>query len=288
MTEETTAMHDPTGTPPWLGHAQPQLMGVLNVTPDSFSDGGRWVTVDQAVAQAERMVLEGAAFVDIGGESTRPGSVEVSLQQELDRVIPVLEALSQRLDVVLSIDTSKPEVMREAVAAGAGFINDVYGLRRPGALEAAAQLGVPVCLMHMRGEPGSMQDQPAYADVVTEVEQFLLARAKAAEQAGIAAGHIVLDPGFGFGKSLQHNLDLLRATDRLAGHGYPLLAGLSRKSMLQPITGRAVDERLAGSLALAMLAAQGGAQIIRVHDVAETTDVLKVLQAFCPIVRPAG
>lgn len=263
-------------------------MGVLNVTPDSFSDGGRWFGRDDALRRAARMVAEGADIIDIGGESTRPGAEEVSEQEELDRVIPVLEALSGEIDALLSVDSSKPAVMREAAAAGAGMINDVFALRRAGALEAAGELGLPVCLMHMQGAPRTMQTDPRYADVVGEVEDFLLGRAAAAEAAGVDRDAIVLDPGFGFGKNLDHNLALLRALPRLCVHGYPVLAGLSRKSMLQALTGRAVEDRLAGSLALALAAARGGASIVRVHDVAETVDVLRVMAAAWPEAPPPG
>jgi dihydropteroate synthase len=228
------------------------------------------------------MAAAGADIIDIGGESTRPGASETSVQQELDRVIPVIEALWAETRIPLSIDTSKPEVMKEAVAAGAGMINDVHALQREGAMEFAAQLNLPVCLMHMRGDPRSMQQEPEYTDVVAEVETFLLSRAGVAESAGIAAHNILLDPGFGFGKLLDHNLALLRDLSRLAGHGYPVLAGLSRKSMLGLITGREVDQRLSGSVTLAVLAIQAGASIVRVHDVAETRDAVKVLEAISP------
>jgi dihydropteroate synthase len=266
----------------------PRVMGVLNVTPDSFSDGGRWLGREPALRHVASMVAEGADIIDIGGESTRPGAAEVPEQQELDRVVPVLEALRGEFDVTLSIDTSKPGVMREAVAAGAGMINDVFALRRKGALQVAAELAVPVCLMHMQGAPRSMQKDPRYDDVVGEVEAFLLERAASAQAAGIDRGHIVLDPGFGFGKTLDHNLALLRHLPRLCSHGYPVLAGLSRKSMLQALTGRTVEQRLAGSLALGLAAARGGAAIIRVHDVAETVDVLRVMAAAWPEGALAG
>jgi dihydropteroate synthase len=265
-----------------------RVMGVLNVTPDSFSDGGRWLGREAALRHAESMIREGADIIDVGGESTRPGADAVPEQQELDRVIPVLEALAAAFDVTLSVDTSKATVMRAAVAAGARMLNDVYALRRPGALEAAAELGVPVCLMHMQGEPRSMQAEPSYGDVVAEVEAFLLERAAAAEAAGVARSHIVLDPGFGFGKTPEHNLALLRALPRLVGAGYPVLAGLSRKRLLETLTGRPVDQRLAGSLALAVVVARGGASIIRVHDVAETVDVLRVIAAAWPEDGPSG
>ncbi|MEE4174708.1 MAG: dihydropteroate synthase [Xanthomonadales bacterium] len=260
----------------------PRVMGVLNVTPDSFSDGGRWLGRDAAMRHAAAMVREGADIIDVGGESTRPGARAVSEQQELDRVIPVLEALAAEFDVVLSVDTSKAAVMRAAVAAGAGMLNDVCALRQPGALSAAGELGVPVCLMHMQGEPRSMQENPRYDDVVREVLDFLLERAAAAEDAGVSRSEIVIDPGFGFGKTPEHNLALLRALPRFTEAGYPVLAGLSRKRLLETLTGRPVEQRLAGSLALALAAARGGASIIRVHDVPETVDVLRVMAAAWP------
>ena len=259
---------------------RPRIMGIVNVTPDSFSDGGRFDSVEAAVAHALTLAMEGADILDIGGESTRPGADDVSLQQELDRVVPVIEALAARCEVPISVDTSKPEVMRAAVAAGAGMINDVYALRREGALEAAAELAVPVCLMHMQGEPRSMQADPHYDDVVGEVHRFLAERVFACEMAGIDKRRVVLDPGFGFGKTLQHNLLLLRQLSRFVDLGRPLLAGLSRKSMIATLTGReAAADRVNGSLAAAMIAAQNGASILRVHDVAATRDALCVLQA---------
>ncbi len=260
--------------------AGPLLMGVLNVTPDSFSDGGKWLGRTAAIDHALAMVEAGAAIIDIGGESTRPGAAAVSEQEELDRILPVIEALSGATDAVISIDSSKAGVMTAAARAGAGLINDVYGLRRPGALEAAAATGLPVCLMHMQGEPRTMQSAPCYEDVVTEVESFLLERARLAQAAGIERSRILLDPGFGFGKTLAHNLALLRGLPRLCDHDYPVLAGLSRKSMLQALTDRAVGDRLAGSLALGQAALQGGAAILRVHDVAEHWDMLRVYAAL--------
>ncbi len=254
-------------------------MGVLNVTPDSFSDGGRYVTLQGALAQARAMVNDGAAVIDVGGESTRPGAQPVDLQQELDRVVPLIEKLHAELDVLISIDTMKPEVMRAAVAAGAGLVNDVLALQTPGALHVVAGTGAAVCLMHMQGSPQTMQAQPHYADVVGEVEAFLLQRMQFCVDAGIPRDRIVLDPGFGFGKSLQHNLDLLAGLPRLAGHGFPVLAGLSRKSMLGKLLGRPVEQRLAGSLALATIAVQRGARIIRSHDVAPTCDAVAVAWA---------
>jgi len=254
-------------------------MGILNVTPDSFSDGGRFDRLDDALRHAERMVAEGADILDIGGESTRPGAQAVSELEEIDRVVPVIEAIASRIDVPVSVDTSKAGVMQAAVKAGACMINDVNALRGEAALEVAASLDVPVCLMHMQGEPRTMQKDPRYDDVVTEVGDFLLRRAAACEAIGIPHAKIVLDPGFGFGKTLAHNLSLLRELPALVEHGYPVLVGISRKSMLGMITGREVGERLAGSLAVALLALQGGAAILRVHDVAETLDVVKIWQA---------
>lgn len=263
-----------------LDLTQPRIMGILNITPDSFSDGGRFLHADAALRQAERLVDEGADILDIGGESTRPGALAVPEQQEIERVAPVIEAIAARIEVPVSVDTSKPGVMRAAVSAGACMINDVNALRAEGAVQTAAELAVPVCLMHMQGEPRTMQQSPSYDDVVGEVRAFLLQRAQACEAAGIPRHAISLDPGFGFGKTLAHNLRLLRGLPVLADTGYPVLAGLSRKSMLGAITGREVAQRLPASLAVALLALQGGASILRVHDVAETVDVLKVWQAF--------
>lgn len=262
-----------------LNLSAPVVMGILNVTPDSFSDGGRFNQRDAALAQARQMVADGAAIIDIGGESTRPGAVPVSPQQELDRVLPVVEALNAELDVVLSLDTSTPAVMTAGAAAGAGLINDVRALTRPGALAAAAATGLPVCLMHTQGEPDVMQDAPSYEDVVAEVEQYLLTRLAAAEAAGIARSQLLIDPGFGFGKTDPHNLRLLQELPRLARFGVPLLVGLSRKSLVGRTLSRPVDERLAGSLALAVLAAERGAHIVRVHDVRETVDALRMTRA---------
>jgi len=263
-----------------LDLAQPVVMGVLNITPNSFSDGGRYFDTDAALVQALAMVREGAAIIDVGGESTRPGAEPVSLQQELDRVLPVIERLHSQCDAVLSIDTLKPEVMRAAVAAGAGLINDVNALRAEGALEAAACVDAALCLMHMQGEPRTMQQAPHYQNVVTEVGDFLLQRAQACMHAGISAQRLCLDPGFGFGKTTAHNLALLAALPQLTAGPYPVLAGLSRKSMLQSLTGRAVGERLAGSVALATAAVLGGARIIRAHDVAATVDAVRVAHAI--------
>ncbi|WP_267225836.1 dihydropteroate synthase [Dyella silvae] len=259
---------------------RPRVVGILNVTPDSFSDGGSHATVEEAVAHGLRMVEEGADMLDIGGESTRPGSEDVPLNEELRRVVPVLEQLAARTTVPLAIDTSKPEVMRAAVAAGAGMINDVYALRREGALDAAAELRVPVCLMHMLGEPRSMQDQPHYDDVVGEVHRFLTDRLFACELAGIDRRKVMVDPGFGFGKTLEHNLALLRALEQFANLGSGVYAGLSRKSMIGAMTGRQVPaERAAGSVAAALIAVQRGARVVRVHDVAATVDALAVWHA---------
>ncbi len=262
-----------------LDFPRPQIMGVINTTPDSFSDGGRFFDSASALEHARRLIDEGADILDIGGESTRPGADPVPLEEELRRTIPLIEAIRRFSHIPISIDTSKPEVMRAAAQAGASLINDVWALRRPGALEAAAETGLPVCLMHMQGDPGSMQQQPRYNDVVAEVSDFLLRRAEAARQAGIARQALLLDPGFGFGKTLEHNLALFRALPRLRALGYPLLVGVSRKSMIGQITGREVDQRLPGSLALAALAARDGADVIRVHDVAETRDALAIVQA---------
>ncbi len=259
-------------------------MGVLNVTPDSFSDGGRFSDVGRAVEHAQRMQEEGAAIIDVGGESTRPGAVPVGAEEELGRVIPVIERLSGRLSAVISVDTSKPEVMRAAAEAGAGLINDVRALAAPGALQTVAGTRCAVCLVHMQGEPATMQHEPRYADVVSEVRAFLLARAHACRDAGVAEDRIAVDPGFGFGKTLAHNLELLRQLPQLAQIGFPVLVGLSRKSSLAALTGRAAGDRLAGSLALATIAVWNGARIIRAHDVAATLDAVKVAAA----VRPPG
>ncbi len=266
-----------------------QVMGIVNVTPDSFSDGGRHDTVEAAVAHGLRLAAEGAAILDVGGESTRPGAEPVALEEELRRVVPVIEALARKGAVPISIDTSKPEVMRAAVAAGAGMINDIRALREPGALDVAAELGVPVVLMHMRGEPRSMQQAPDYDDVVGEVHRFLAERIFAAEMAGIDKRRLVLDPGFGFGKNTAHNLQLLAELERLGGFGLPVLAGLSRKRSIGEITGRAAPlERVSGSVAAHLIAAQRGARILRVHDVAATVDAVKVWEALPPpAARPA-
>ena len=262
-----------------LDLSQPRVMGILNVTPDSFSDGGRFLAREAALDQARSMAAAGAAIIDVGGESTRPGAEPVSEAEELERVIPVIEALRHEIELPISVDTSKPAVMREAVRVGAGLINDVNALRAPGALEAAAEAGVPVCLMHMQGEPRTMQRDPRYQDVVAEVRDFLADRIAACVAAGIPAKRLLVDPGFGFGKTLEHNLTLLRRLHELTSLGRPLLVGLSRKSMLGALTGRPVEARQAASVAAAVLAAERGAAIIRVHDVAETVDALAVTRA---------
>ncbi len=259
--------------------ARPQVMGILNVTPDSFSDGGCFADPRAACAHAWAMVEAGADLIDVGGESTRPGADPVSLQEELERVIPVITALAGSLPVPISVDTSKPQVMRAAVAVGAGLINDVYALRTPEALAAAVQLGVPVCLMHMAGEPRSMQAAPAYADVVAEVYRFLAERIDQCVRAGLPRERLIIDPGFGFGKKLEHNLSLLAHLAVFADLGVPILVGLSRKSMVGALTGRPPGERLAASLAAAVLALERGAVILRVHDVAETRDAVAVWDA---------
>jgi dihydropteroate synthase len=263
-----------------LDLGRPAVMGVLNVTPDSFSDGGRFLDADAAVADGERMAADGAAFIDVGGESTRPGSAPVDEAEELRRVMPVIERLARRLEVPVSIDTRKPGVMRAALAAGAALVNDVGALQAPDALDAVAASGAAVCLMHMRGEPGTMQDAPVYEDVVGEVRQFLRRRVAACEASGIARARIVIDPGFGFGKTLEHNLALLAGLQELAADGLPVLVGLSRKRMIGALTGRPGGERLAGSLAAAVVAVQSGALIVRAHDVRETVDALSIVAAL--------
>ena len=262
-----------------LDLARPRVMGILNVTPDSFSDGGRFSEPDRALRQAERMVDDGADILDVGGESTRPGAEAVSLDEELERVVPIIERLATRFDVPVSIDTSKPEVMRAAVAAGAAMVNDVNALRAPDAIATVAGLGVPVCLMHMQGEPRTMQQSPQYDDVVADIIDYLAARVAACEGGGIARAHLLLDPGFGFGKTLEHNLALLARLRDFARLGMPLLVGISRKSMLGAVTGRDVEDRVAASVAAALMAVERGAAILRVHDVAPTVDALKVWRA---------
>jgi dihydropteroate synthase len=257
----------------------PVVMGILNVTPDSFSDGGRFAQRDAALAHARRMVAEGAAIVDVGGESTRPGASPASLDEELARVIPVIETLRAESPVFISVDTSKPAVMRAAVRAGADIINDVRALAEPGAIEAAAETRAGVCLMHMRGEPRTMQDAPRYDDVLAEVSAFLAARIAACRSAGIEMARIAVDPGFGFGKTAAHNLELLKQLGRFESLGAAVAVGLSRKSMLAKLTGRSVDDRTAGSVALAAIAVLNGARIVRAHDVAATLDAVRVAAA---------
>jgi dihydropteroate synthase len=257
---------------------------VINLTPDSFSDGGSlWQdgrpATDRVLRRAERMLADGADILDLGGESTRPGAAPVSVQEECDRVLPALEAIAARLDVIVSVDTSTPEVIRAAAAAGAGLLNDVRSLARPGAMAAAAVTGLPVCLMHMRGEPATMQKEPVYRDVCAEVREFLLERVSDCESAGIPRGLLLLDPGFGFGKTLEHNLELFRGLPGLVGLGLPVLIGVSRKSMIGRILGRDTRQRLAGGLALATLAAQQGVAVVRTHDVRATRDVLAMVAA---------
>lgn len=258
---------------------RPLIMGVVNVTPDSFSDGGHFLRTEAAVAHALRLVDEGADLLDVGGESTRPGAAPVALDEERRRVLPVIEALAAA-GVPLSVDTQKPELMREAVAAGAALINDVNGFEAPGALEAVAGSDCAICIMHRQGDPRTMQQSPQYANVVAEVDAWLKQRAAAAAQAGIGRERIVLDPGFGFGKTLEHNLALLRGLEVIAAAGHPVLAGLSRKSMIGALTGKPVGERMPGSVAAALLAAQRGAAILRVHDVGATRDALAVWSAL--------
>lgn len=262
-----------------LSLASPVVMGILNVTPDSFSDGGKFSSFELACQHADEMVAQGALIIDIGGESTRPGAADVTVQDELARVIPLVEYVAKHHDVWISVDTSKPEVMRQAVNAGAHLINDVRALLEPGALETAAQLNVPICLMHMQGAPRSMQTAPEYQDLVADVSEFLRERIQACIDAGIPRERLLIDPGFGFGKTLEHNYELLAKLERFELFELPILIGLSRKSMIGNLLARPTSERLAGSLAGAMIAAQKGAHIIRVHDVPETVDVLKVLQA---------
>jgi len=263
----------------FLDLSRPQVMGILNVTPDSFSDGGRYGQRDAALRHAEAMLRAGASLIDVGGESTRPGARAVSSVEELERVAPVVEAIAAELDVIISVDTSTPAVMREAARLGAGLINDVRSLQRDGALDAAADSGLPVCLMHMRGEPTSMQQNPRYADVLVEVRDFLVERMAACATAGIAAERLLLDPGFGFAKTLEHNLRLFKHLDSLHELGRPLLVGVSRKSMIGQVLGHEVGERLYGSLALAALAITKGAHILRVHDVPETVDLVRMITA---------
>jgi dihydropteroate synthase len=271
---------------------RPRIMGIVNVTPDSFSDGGSHFLTEAAVAHALTLAGEGADILDVGGESTRPGSTPVSIEEELARVIPVIERLAKETSLPISVDTSKPEVMRAAVAAGAGLINDIWALRQDGAIDTAAELGVPVCLMHMQGEPATMQDDPRYEDVVAEVHGFFTQRLFACQMAGIDRKKLMVDPGFGFGKNLEHNLRLLRQLSRLVELGVPVLAGLSRKGMIGTVTGRDMGERVVGSVAAALIAVQNGAMIVRAHDVGATADALKLWAAVSaqpgPAAKPAA
>lgn len=289
LTEEVLAAPGLDFAGRWLDLSVPRVMGILNVTPDSFSDGcvlslpGRshfQISLDSAFAAAEYMVNAGVSIIDIGGESTRPGAPLVSEQEELDRVVPVVEAIHQRFDVLISVDSSSPAVITHAASVGAGMVNDVRALQRPGALRAAAATRMAVCLMHMQGDPQTMQEKPQYADVFTEVCDFLRRRIDACADAGIAQSRVCLDPGFGFGKSLEHNYHLLARLGEMQALGSPLLAGLSRKSMIGAVLGKPVEQRMAGSLAGAVLAVTAGARIIRVHDVAETIDAMKVISAM--------
>lgn len=268
-----------------LDLSAPVVMGVLNVTPDSFSDGGRFTERDAALRQVQKMLADGAAIIDVGGESTRPGAAVVSAQQELDRVIPVVEQISARFDTIISLDTSTPEVMRAGAAAGAGLINDVRALGRDGAVQAAKDVGLPVCLMHMQGRPSTMQSAPSYQHVVDEVLAFLVERIDACVDAGIAREALLIDPGFGFGKTDQHNLALLAQLENFAALGLPVLAGLSRKSMIGRLLDRPVEDRLIGSVALALMAIERGAKVLRVHDVKETMDAVRLWQAMQPFME---
>ncbi len=259
-----------------LSLARPQIMGILNVTPDSFSDGARFMQPDQALARAAQLVADGATLLDIGGESTRPGAADVAEQEELDRVIPVVERVARELDVMISVDTSKAKVMAEACRAGAHLINDVRALQEPGALEAAAASQALICLMHMQGQPRTMQQSPQYADLFADIDTFFRQRIAACDALDIPSERLVLDPGFGFGKTLEQNYRLLGGLQHFAVHGLPLLVGMSRKSMIGQLLDRPVNERMAGSLGAALFAVGQGASIIRVHDVRETHDALRV------------
>jgi dihydropteroate synthase len=264
-----------------LDLSRPVVMGVVNVTPDSFSDGGRFLPVEVAVAQGVSLVEEGAAIIDIGGESTRPGAASVSVEEELRRVLPAVEGLRKAApQAIICVDTSKPEVIRQAIAAGVGLINDVRALEEPGALEAVVASDCAVCLMHMQGDPQTMQRSPGYVDVVKEVKAYLQERVQKCRAAGVSAERILIDPGFCFGKTLQHNLELLRRLEELGSDGVPVLVGLSRKSIVGTLTGRAVADRVYGSVALAVIAALNGALIVRAHDVAATVDALKIVAAY--------
>ncbi|SBS60756.1 dihydropteroate synthase [Vibrio atlanticus] len=259
---------------------RPHVMGILNVTPDSFSDGGKFNSLDNALLQAERMIQAGVSIIDIGGESTRPGAPEVSLEEELARVIPAIKAIRAKFDVWISIDTSKAEVMRQAVDAGADLINDVRALQEPGALEVAAEANVPICLMHMKGQPRTMQANPSYEDVLTDVEAFLQERVEACEAAGISKEQLILDPGFGFGKTIEHNYHLLAHFEKFHTLGLPVLAGMSRKSMIFKLLDKVPDDCMVASVTCATIAAMKGAQIIRVHDVEDTLEAMKIIEVM--------
>lgn len=263
-----------------LDLTSPKIMGILNFTPDSFSDSGQFFTLDKALFQVEKMLNDGADIIDIGGESTRQNAEIVTLEQELERVVPLVEAVRKRFDCLISVDSSKAEVFRQSALVGADILNDIRALQEPNALETAVELGLPVCLMHMQGTPQNMQQNPKYDDVVEEVADFLNQRIFACTMAGIPKEHIILDVGFGFGKTVQHNYQLLKHLNAFVASGYPVLAGLSRKSMIGNVVNKPVDQRVAGSIAGALLAVQNGAKIVRVHDVAETADALKVWQAM--------
>lgn len=263
-----------------LDLSSPKIMGILNFTPDSFSDSGKFFTLDKALFQVEKMLNDGADIIDIGGESTRSNAEIVTLEQELERVVPLVEAVRKRFDCLISVDSSKAEVFRQSALVGADILNDIRALQEPNALETAVELGLPVCLMHMQGTPQNMQQHPEYDDVVEEVADFLNQRIFACTMAGIPKEHIILDVGFGFGKTVQHNYQLLKHLNAFVASGYPVLAGLSRKSMIGNVVNKPVDQRVAGSIAGALLAVQNGAKIVRVHDVAETADALKVWQAM--------
>ncbi|AHG78863.1 Dihydropteroate synthase [Mannheimia varigena USDA-ARS-USMARC-1388] len=263
-----------------LDLTKPQIMGILNFTPDSFSDSGKFFSLDKALFQVEKMLNEGASIIDVGGESTRPNAAIVTLEEELERVVPVVEAIHNRFDCLISVDSSKAEVFKQAAKVGMDIINDIRALTEPNALETAAELGLPVCLMHMQGNPQTMQQKPEYDDVLEEVADFLNQRIFACMTAGIPREHIILDPGFGFGKTVQHNYQLLKHLKAFVDSGFSVLAGLSRKSMIGAVLDKPVEQRVIGSVAAALLAAQNGAKILRVHDVAETADVLKIWQAM--------
>lgn len=261
-----------------LDLSRPHVMAILNVTPDSFSDGGKYHSIDLAMAQVEKMIAAGVSIIDVGGESTRPGAPEVSLEEELKRVIPVVQAIREKYDVWISVDTSKAEVMRQSVAAGADLINDIRSLTEPGALEVAAKANVPVCIMHMKGQPKTMQQNPQYNDLMQEVEEFLTERISACESAGIARENIILDPGFGFGKTVEHNYHMLANLEKFHKYGLPVLAGLSRKSMIFKVLDKPAAECTNASVVCATVAAMKGAQIIRVHDFEETLEAMKLVE----------